>query len=78
VMLVGIGFLTLVIGAVAQRFIAVEVEAVEEEVAEELEDVEQALRELREITARLQRLEGAVQRLGRGWDPSAMRRSPRG
>jgi len=36
VMLVGIGFLTLVIGAISQRFIAAEVEQVEDEVAEEL------------------------------------------
>jgi voltage-gated potassium channel len=65
VMLVGIGFLTLVIGAVSQKFIASEVEQVEEEVAEELQSVEEALRELREVMGRLQRLEAAVQRLGR-------------
>ncbi len=65
VMLVGIGFLTLVIGAVSQRFIASEVEQVGEDVAEELTSVEEALRELREVMGRLQRLETAVQRLGR-------------
>lgn len=66
VMLVGIGFLTLVIGSVAQRFIAVEVEEVEEELAKEVESVEDALHEIREVMSRLQRLETAVQRLGQG------------
>jgi voltage-gated potassium channel len=65
VMLVGIGFLTLVIGAISQRFIAVEVEQVEAEVAEELHGVDEALAELREVTERLKRLEATVQRLGR-------------
>jgi voltage-gated potassium channel len=64
VMLVGIGFLTLVIGAVAQRFIAVEVEEVEEHVAEELQGVDEVLTELREVMGRLRRLEIAVQQLG--------------
>ena len=58
VMLVGIGFLTLVIGAIAQRFMAAEVE--------EFESVEEALHEIREVMSRLQRLETAVQRLGQG------------
>jgi voltage-gated potassium channel len=65
VMLVGIGFLTVVIGAVAQRFIAAEVEEVEEEVAEEAESIEAVLAELREVMGRLQRLEATVQRIGR-------------
>ena len=67
VMLVGIGFLTLVIGAIAQRFMAAEVEEIEqEEGAKELESVEEALLEIREVMSRLQRLETAVQRLGQG------------
>jgi hypothetical protein len=66
VMLVGIGFLTLVIGAISQRFIAAEVEQAEEDVAEELLSTDQALAELREVMQRLQRLETTVQRLGRG------------
>jgi len=67
VMLVGIGFLTLVIGAIAQRFMAAEVEEIEEEEgAKELESVEEALHEIREVMSRLQRLETAMQRLGRG------------
>ena len=61
-----VGFLTLVIGSVAQRFIAVEVEEVEEELAKEVESVEEALHEIREVMSRLQRLETAVQRLGQG------------
>ncbi|TML35345.1 MAG: two pore domain potassium channel family protein [Actinobacteria bacterium] len=67
VMLVGIGFLTLVIGAIAQRFMAAEVEEIEkEEGAKEFESVEEALHEIREVMSRLQRLETAVQRLGQG------------
>jgi voltage-gated potassium channel len=66
VMLVGIGFLTLVIGAISQRFIAAEVEQAEEGLAEELLSTDQALAELREVMQRLQRLETTVQRLGRG------------
>jgi voltage-gated potassium channel len=65
VMLVGIGFLTLVIGAISQRFIAAEVELVEEEVAEGLHETDQVLAELREVMERLQRVEMSVQRLGR-------------
>jgi voltage-gated potassium channel len=50
VMLVGIGFVAILTAAIAQRFLAPEVEQVEEE-----ESV--ALAELREITARLDRIE---------------------
>jgi voltage-gated potassium channel len=64
VMLVGIGFLTLVIGAISQRFVAAEVEQAEEDVAEELLSTDQALAELQEVMQRLQRLETTVQRLG--------------
>lgn len=54
-MLVGIGFTSLLIGAVAQQFIEPAVEEVE------LEE-EDLLAECREISARLQRLERALQR----------------
>jgi len=53
-----------VIGAISQRFIAVEVEQVEEHVAEDLQSTDHALAELREVMERLQRLETTVQRLG--------------
>jgi hypothetical protein len=57
-MLVAIGFIALLTGAIAERFLAGEVEEVEEEVAGEIEGVEASvLRELREVTERLQRLE---------------------
>jgi len=66
VMVVGIGFVAILTGAVAQRFLAPEIEeeaeAVEEEVgAAELEIV----RELREMGARLRQLEAAVRERGR-------------
>jgi hypothetical protein len=48
-----------------QRFIAAEVELVEEEVAEGLHETDQMLAELREVMERLQRVEMSVQRLGR-------------
>jgi voltage-gated potassium channel len=68
VMLVGIGFLTLLIGAVSERFVASEVE---QEIAELERDVEadseaaqaDLLRELREIAGRLSELETTVRRL---------------
>lgn len=56
VMVVGIGFLTMLIGATAERFVTPDVEAVteaEESIAEAEADV---LREVREITERLQRV----------------------
>lgn len=58
VMLIGIGFLSLLIGAVSERFLAAELREVEEVVEEAEVDV---LREIREITVRLQRLEARVQ-----------------
>jgi voltage-gated potassium channel len=64
VMFVGIGFLTMVIGAVSQRFVTPELQeaaVTEEEIA--TTEVEM-LRELSEIMTRLRRLEASVQRLG--------------
>jgi voltage-gated potassium channel len=63
VMFVGIGFLTLVIRAIAQRFVETEVREVEEVVGEELEATKAVLSELRTVVRRLQRLEARVQRL---------------
>jgi voltage-gated potassium channel len=69
-MLVGIGFVAVLTGAIAERFVAAQVraqaEAAEREVAGEVEDArEAALQELRSIAERMQRLEATVQRLGR-------------
>jgi len=66
VMLVGIGFIAVLTGAVAERFLARDVRAIEAEVAGEAETVEAVLGELRAIRDRLGDLEGRVQRLGRG------------
>jgi voltage-gated potassium channel len=61
VMLVGIGFAALVIGAVAQRFLT--------SVVHEVELTEQDLvKEVRDITARLQRLERALEQRRRSPD----------
>jgi voltage-gated potassium channel len=58
VMVVGIGFLTMLIGSVAQRFIEPVVREAETEVERELDVAESDVRaELREIAARLQALE---------------------
>jgi voltage-gated potassium channel len=69
-MIVGIGFVALLTGAIAERFVAAQVraeaEAAEHEVVGEIEDArEAALHELRSIAERMQRLESTVQRLGR-------------
>jgi voltage-gated potassium channel len=64
VMLVGIGFIAVLTGAVAQRFLAVQVAAVEAEVIGEAETVDEVLSELRAVRERLASLETRVQRLG--------------
>jgi voltage-gated potassium channel len=64
VMLVGIGTVTLFIGAVAQRFMAPSVEAVE--ISED-----DLLLQVQDISARLKRLEHAVRERGKA--PSASR-----
>lgn len=64
VMLVGIGFIALITGAIAQRFLAAEIEEIEEEVAEEVDANEAILRELRAVRDRLSDLETHVMRLG--------------
>jgi voltage-gated potassium channel len=62
VMIVGIGFVALLTAALAERFVASRVEAVEDEVGERIDAAEaDVVAELREITERLQRVE---QRLG--------------
>jgi voltage-gated potassium channel len=63
VMLVGIGFVAILTGAVAQRFVAVEVEEEIDEVDEYLDATSEAiLRELREMRTRLGDLEAAMRR----------------
>jgi voltage-gated potassium channel len=62
VMLVGIGFVAVLTGAVAQRFLASQIEEVEEAVEEvEATDAE-VLAELREVRGRLDRLEARLSR----------------
>jgi voltage-gated potassium channel len=66
VMLVGIGFVAILTGAVAQRFLAPELEEEAEAVEEEIGAAElEMVRELREIGARLRQLEAAVRERGR-------------
>jgi len=65
VMVIGIGFLSILIGAAAERFFATEVEEAEEELGGELDDLEtDVLRELAEISERLRRIEAKVRQLG--------------
>lgn len=61
VLVVGIGFVSVLTGAIAQRFLASQIAAVEEEV--EATDAE-VLKELREVRARLDRLEARFVRPG--------------
>jgi voltage-gated potassium channel len=65
VMFVGIGFLTMVIGAVAQLFVKPELRQVSDTEQEVATTEAQMLRELNEIMARLRHLERSVQRLAR-------------
>ena len=58
IMVVGIGFIAVLTGAVAERFLASRIEEAEAEVVDEVEQVESdVLAELRAITERLQALE---------------------
>ena len=68
-MVVGIGFVALLTGAVAQRFLSPEIQAdtldVQTEVARDVGSArEEVLKELRSVARRLQELERAVERLG--------------
>ena len=61
VMLVGIGFLTMLIGAAAERFVASEVEEEVEEIERELGEADaHVLRELRAMRGQLDALEAAL------------------
>jgi voltage-gated potassium channel len=64
ILIVGIGFVALLTGAFAQRFLSPEIVEVEEELAAEQISAETlALRELKNVQEQLQSLEVAVQRL---------------
>jgi voltage-gated potassium channel len=63
VMVLGIGFLSIVIGAVAHRFIARDVAEIEREIGDDVDVTEQVARDLKEITARLRAVEASVARL---------------
>jgi voltage-gated potassium channel len=66
VMLVGIGFVAILTGAIAQRFVARDVEEEAEHVEEQLDEASTAiLAELRALQARLAGLEAAIQRRAR-------------
>jgi voltage-gated potassium channel len=66
-MLVGIGFVAILTGAVAQRFLAAEIREDVAAIEHEIDAGEDALLgEIREISARLQRLEASLQRARRG------------
>lgn len=57
-MFVGIGFIAILTGAIAERFLASQIEETQEEIRDEVEQAEgDVLAELREITNRLQALE---------------------
>jgi voltage-gated potassium channel len=69
VMLVGIGFLTMLIGAAAERFVAPNVQEQVEEIEDELSEADaHVLRELRAMRGQLDALEAAVR------SPAARRR----
>lgn len=64
-MLVGIGFLAVLTGAVAERFLATRIEEAQDEVEQEVEEAEaELLGEVRAIMARLQKLERRLERQG--------------
>jgi hypothetical protein len=62
VMLVGIGFIAILTGSIAERFVKYSVEEVGREVDEIEMEEEQLLGEVRDISARLQSLEQALAR----------------
>jgi voltage-gated potassium channel len=64
VMTVGIGFIAILTGAIAQRFLAAEVGVIEAEISEEAESVDAILTELRLVRERLGALESRLERLG--------------
>src|ERR1700759_5760548 len=66
ILLIGIGFVALLTGGFAQRFLAPELSEIEEELREEeLKPEEVALRELASVQEQLQALQLAVEKLAR-------------
>jgi voltage-gated potassium channel len=66
VLLIGIGFVALLTGSFAQRFLAPEIAEIEEELEEEQMSAEAlALRELKSVQEQLQTLEVAIERLAK-------------
>lgn len=65
VMLVGVGFVAVLTGAIAQRFLAPDVELIELEIADEADSVTEIQREIRAVRDRLGELETRLQRIGR-------------
>ena len=65
ILIVGIGFVALLTGAFAQRFLSPEIAEIEEELEGEASAEEIALRELRTVQEQLQSLSLAVERLAR-------------
>src|SRR6185312_6448178 len=64
ILIVGIGFVALLTGAIAQRFLGPQIAEVEEELeSEQLTAEAAALRELRSVREQLQALEIAVERM---------------
>jgi len=61
-MIVGIGFIAILTGAIAERFLAAQVDEAVEEVAEKEATESELLDELREIRSRLDRLEPRLRR----------------
>ena len=61
-MIVGIGFIAILTGAIAERFLAAQVDEAVEEVAEKEATESELLDELREIRSRLDRLEPRMRR----------------
>jgi voltage-gated potassium channel len=65
VMLVGIGFVAVLTGAIAQRFLSGEIEAETEEIETEIDmTTATLLRELRDMRARMVAMEAALERRG--------------
>jgi voltage-gated potassium channel len=66
ILIIGISFVALLTGAIAQRFLAPELTQIEGELAaEEMKPEEVALRELRSVQGQLQALQVAVEKLVR-------------
>ncbi|HWO48212.1 MAG TPA: potassium channel family protein, partial [Solirubrobacterales bacterium] len=66
VLLIGIGFVALLTGSFAQRFLAPEIAEIEEELEEESLSAEAlALRELKSVQEQLQALEIAIEQMAR-------------